>query len=156
MIFNSEEREAWTEWATNRRLSGEQPSTSMEAFINGLRFWKEKEKVISPLVQALIDRIRDDPERFSIEHCRRDDHATYIRVRDKELGLSKGAWIYIDTRAWYNDCYIGDTKVADNLAKCLNVEEVFAIYKAVSAQKALKRYAENYSILEKTLGRYLD
>ena len=117
-------------------------------------WWRKKEVALSPLVQALLDTIRDDPERFSIEHCSRGDHGTYIRLRDKELGVSKGAWIYIDTRAWYNDCYIGDTKVADNLAKCLNEDEVFAIYKAVLAQKALKRYVENDSMLEKTLGRY--
>lgn len=110
--------------------------------------------MLSSLVQALIDKIRDDPDRFSIEHCSRDDYGTYIRVRDKELGVSKGAWIYIDTRAWYNDCYIGDTKVSANLAKYLNEDEVFAIYKAVLAQKALKRYAEKDSMLEKTLGRY--
>lgn len=37
MIFNTEEREAWTEFATARRYSGLPPTNSMEAFIEGYR-----------------------------------------------------------------------------------------------------------------------
>lgn len=40
MIFNTEEREAWTEFATARRHSGLPPTNSMEAFIEGYRTGK--------------------------------------------------------------------------------------------------------------------
>jgi hypothetical protein len=120
------------------------------------RWWKKKEVVLSPFVQALVDKIRDNPGRFNIDYCRRDDHSTLIQLRDKELGLTEGAWIYIETLAWYNDCYIGEAKVADNLARSLSKDEVYAIYKTVFAHKVLKRYEERESLLEKALGRYVE
>lgn len=43
MIFNTEEREAWTEFATARRYSGAPPTNSMEAFIEGYRLGKESQ-----------------------------------------------------------------------------------------------------------------
>lgn len=93
MIYNSEEREAWTEWATQRRLSGEQQSNSMEAFINGLRFWKKKEKVVSPFVQNFIDLYRGNPDKFAIEYCFKDHNHTHIQLRDVEMGFQELGFI---------------------------------------------------------------
>ena len=59
MIFNTEEREAWVSWATERRLSGVQPSTSMEAFIQGYRLGKE-----SQVKPQWFDEMKRDIERL--------------------------------------------------------------------------------------------
>lgn len=157
MIFNTEEREARTDWATQRRLSGEQPSTSMEAFINGLRWWKKKEKVISPFVQNFIELLRSNPDMFDIEYCFKDHHHTHIQLRDVEMGFSKGSWLFIKSGGfWYQDCYIGEAKVADNLAKALTEDEIEAIYIAVKARATLLKYEEKQEMLSKTLGRYVE
>ena len=155
MIFNTEEREAWTEWATNRRLSGEQPSTSMEAFINGLRFWKKKEKVVSPFVQNFIDLFKENSDRFAIEYCFKDHNHTHIQLRDVEMGFQEGSWLFIKSGGyWYQDCYVGEAKVADNLARALTEDEIEAIYIAVKTRATLLKYEEKQDMLSKTLGRY--
>lgn len=79
MIFNTEEREAWEYWATERRLSGVQPSTSMEAFIFGYRLGKEstvKSKWFEEYIGASITNIRQG----------KNDHAltTYAEIKGVE------------------------------------------------------------------------
>lgn len=79
MIFNTEEREAWEYWATERRLSGIQPSTSMEAFIHGYRLGKEakvKPQWYEEYIGASITNIRQG----------KNDHAltTYAQIRSAE------------------------------------------------------------------------
>lgn len=155
MIFNTEEREAWTEWATNRRLAGEQPSTSMEAFINGLRFWKKKEKIVSPFVQNFIDLYRSNPYKFAIEYCFKDHNHTHIQLRDVEMGFQEGSWLFIKSGGyWYQDCYIGEAKVAENLARALTEDEIEIIYIAVKTRATLLKYEDKQDMLNKTLGRY--
>ena len=156
MIFSSEESEAWTEWATQRRLSGEHPSNSMEAFINGLRFWKKKEKVVSPFVQNFIDLYRDNPDKFAIEYCFKDHNHTHIQLRDVEMGFKEGSWLFIKSGGYcYQDCYVGESKVADNLARALTEYEIEVIYITVKTRATLLKYEEKQDMLSKTLGRYL-
>lgn len=156
MIFNTEEREAWEYWATERRLSGVQPSTSMEAFINGLRWWKKKEKVVSSSVQNFIDLFREYTDRFAIEYCYKDHSHTHIQLRDTEMGFKEGSWLFIKSGGyWYQDCYIAEAKVADNLARALTEDEIECIYIAVSTRATLLKYEEKQDMLDKTLGKYL-
>lgn len=82
MIFNAEQREAWENWATERRLSGAQPSTSMEAFIYGYRLGKDsqvKPKWFEEYIGASITNIRQG----SNEHIL----TTYAEIRNAEGGL---------------------------------------------------------------------
>jgi hypothetical protein len=82
MIFNTEEREAWEHWATERRLSGVQPSTSMEAFIHGYRLGKEykvKPQWYEEYIGASITNIRQGNN----EHVL----TTYAEIRNAEGGL---------------------------------------------------------------------
>lgn len=155
MIFNTEEREAWEDWATERRLSGIQPSTSMEAFINGLRWWKKKEKVVCAFVQNFIDTFREDTDRFSIEYCYKDSKHTHVQLRDTHSGFKEGSWLFIKSGGfWYQDCYIGEAKVADNLARALTEDEIEAIYIAVKTKATLLKYEEKQDMLNRVLGVY--
>lgn len=82
MIFNTEERVAWEYWATERRLSGVKPSTSMEAFIYGYRLGKEskvKPQWFEEYIGASITNIRQGNN----EHVL----TTYAEIRNAEGGL---------------------------------------------------------------------
>lgn len=82
MIFNKEEQEAWTGWATARFLSGVQPSTSMEAFIYGYRLGKESKvnpQWFEEYIGASITNIRQGKN----EHVL----TTYAEIRNAEGGL---------------------------------------------------------------------
>lgn len=82
MIFNTEERDAWEHWATECRLSGVQPSTSMEAFIFGYRLGKEsqvKPQWFEEYIGASITNIRQGKN----EHVL----TTYAEIRDAEGGI---------------------------------------------------------------------
>lgn len=86
MIFNKEEQEAWTGFATERRLSGVQPSTSMEAFIYGYRLGKESQmnpQWYEEYIGASITNIRQGNN----EHVL----TTYAEIRNAEGGLLVGA-----------------------------------------------------------------
>jgi hypothetical protein len=115
-----------------------------------------KEKSLSKHVQALIDAIREKPERFSIEYCIQDSKHTHVQLRDVEVGYERDAWIYINSGGnWYKDLYIGGAFITKNLANALTEDEIEAIYQAVKIRVTLLRYEEKETLLDECLGKYV-
>lgn len=111
-------------------------------------------KISQPILDYL-KTFEDNPERFVIEYCyQREGNDIVIRIRDEDMGWSKGAWFYINSKEWYNPCTVGWVVVAPNLYTSLNKDEIDLIYQTVKKQYDVKNRNKALGVLEENLGGY--